>query len=79
MTELEKAANEFAGVNYDCEDEGDSFYHMIQKEAFIAGAEWAINKICEYLRREYEDIGIRYVRGGNVEEEIEELRKFVEE
>lgn len=47
--------------------------------AFEAGWDAAINKACEFLRREYEDIGIRYIRGGNVEEEIEELRKFVEE
>lgn len=50
-----------------------------KRKCFIEGAKWAIDKACEYLRREYEDIGIRYVRGGNIEEEIEELRKFLEE
>ena len=38
--DLEEAANEYAGVNYDCETETDAFYHHVQKEAFIAGVKW---------------------------------------
>lgn len=39
--QIEKAAEEFAGINYDIEEEADSFYHHVQKEAFIAGAIYA--------------------------------------
>ena len=37
---LDKAAEEYACVNYDCETESDAFYHHIQIVAFKAGAEW---------------------------------------
>lgn len=39
--QIEQAAGEFAGVNYDCETEADAFYHAVQKEAFVAGAAYA--------------------------------------
>ena len=39
--QIEQAAENFAGVNYDIETESDSFYHYVQKEAFSAGAEWS--------------------------------------
>lgn len=56
---------------------------------FQLGAEWAdkhpkeglvdINKACEWLRTNYEDIGIRYIRGYKAEDEIESFKKAMEE
>ena len=41
--QLDEAAEEYAGVNYDCQDESNSFYNMVQVDAFKAGAEWQRN------------------------------------
>ena len=53
------------------------------EKAFKAGAEWQkeqiIDKACEWLRTNYEDIGIRYIRGHKVEDEIEAFKKAMEE
>ena len=73
--DLEEAANEYAGVNYDCETETDAFYHHVQKEAFIAGVKWqkkqmmkeAVDyKICNNLAAypviyyEVDHLGLKY-------------------
>lgn len=67
-----------AGANWQSKQDETLIEH-IELSAYSSGFRDAVDKVCEWLKREYEDIGIRYVRGGNVEEEIEELRKFVEE
>ena len=62
--DLEQAANDFAGINYDCESESDAFYHYIQTDAFIAGAEWqkeqmmkdAIDSEVKWCNHGYPDI-----------------------
>ena len=38
--QLDEAAEEYASVDYDCQDESNSFYNMVQVDAFKAGAEW---------------------------------------
>ena len=38
-----------------------------------------VDKACEWLRTNYEDIGIRYIRGHKVEDEIESFKKAMEE
>lgn len=37
---VDVVAEDYAGVNYDCETETDAFYRRIEIEAFKAGAEW---------------------------------------
>lgn len=37
-----------------------------------------MKKACEYLEREYEDVGIRYIRGVSVDEEIELFKQYIE-
>lgn len=37
-----------------------------------------MKKAREYLEREYEDIGIRYIRGVSVDEEIELFKQYIE-
>jgi hypothetical protein len=36
-----------------------------------------IKKACEYLEREYEDIGVRYIRGIDVSDEIELFKEYM--
>lgn len=36
-----------------------------------------IKKACEYLKREYEDIGVRYIRGIDVNDEIELFKEYM--
>lgn len=37
-----------------------------------------MKKACEYLEQEHEDIGIRYIRGVSVDEEIELFKQYIE-
>jgi len=39
----------------------------------------AVDKVCEYLKANYEDIGIRYIRGYKIDNEIEIFKKYMEE
>lgn len=59
--DLEEAADEYAGVNYDCETEADAFYHHIETESFKAGAEWQktqmMKEAVEGYVNYYEDSG----------------------
>lgn len=36
-----------------------------------------MKKACEYLKQEHEDIGIRYIRGVSVDEEIELFKEYM--
>ena len=71
---LREAANGYA---FDLE-EGDL---NTNRDTFIAGAEWAINKACEFLksyRRDYPDC-TGYVAGIIDDETIEDFKKYMEE
>ena len=58
-------------------------YNLQWRQYWLEGAEWAdktmIEKACKWLRTNYEDIGIRYIRGHKVEDEIESFKKFMKE
>ena len=58
-------------------------YNLQWRQYWLEGAEWAdktmIEKACKWLRTNYEDIGIRYIRGHKVEDEIESFKKAMEE
>ena len=58
-------------------------YTLQWRQYWLEGAEWAdktmIEKACKWLRTNYEDIGIRYIRGHKVEDEIESFKKEMEE
>ena len=60
---------------------GDSYTitHKREREAFVKGWHKAVEFACEWLRTNYEDIGIRYIRGYKVEDEIESFKKAMEE
>ena len=36
-----------------------------------------MKKACEYLKQEHEDVGIRYIRGVSVDEEIELFKEYM--
>lgn len=75
MTELEKNAEKLAY----------KWWHSVDKEfvgvidAYVQGYKDAFNKAYKYFKANYEDIGIRYLRGHEVEDEIEIFKKFMEE
>ena len=54
---------------------------------FVAGAEWAdkhpdkaawLDKACKWLEREYEEIGVRWMRGDDAQDIVENFRKAME-
>ena len=51
-------------------------------DAYYQGAEYgyklAVEKAVEWLSKEYENIGIRYIRGCSPTDEIEQLKKAME-
>ena len=47
---MDEAAEEYAGVNYDCETETDAFYHHIETEAFKAGSDFGAKKMLAKLK-----------------------------
>lgn len=61
-------------VNYD----EKAMLHVLNK-GHEQGWKDAIEKACEYLKTSHEDIGIRYIRGHEVEDEIEIFKKYMEE
>lgn len=86
--QIEQAAEDFAGINYDVETESDSFYHHVQKESFMTGAEWAdktiVDNICEWLNNnlteenylEFDEDGFLSINKENI---INDIRKIKEE
>ena len=53
------------------------------EDVFIAGAEWMyeemIEKFCKWFKRDYEDIGIRYIRGYEAEDYFDDIKQAMEE
>jgi hypothetical protein len=50
-----------------------------QMDGWELGYKDAVDKVCEYLKANYEDIGIRYIRGYKIDNEIEIFKKYMEE
>ena len=49
------------------------------EDAFIKGAEVAIDKACSWLEREFENIGIRWMRGDSAQDLVEQFKKAMEQ
>lgn len=47
-------------------------------DIFDAGADAAIDKASQWLQENYEDIGIRYIRGYTVDDFVEQFKKAMQ-
>ena len=56
---------------------GGELLHVLNK-GHEQGWKDAVEKACEYLKTSHEDIGIRYIRGHEVEDEIEIFKNYME-
>ena len=73
----------------------DNYVECAFSKGFKAGAEWdwpnetldvykqgykdAVEKACKWLKSEYENIGIRYIRGCSSSDEVENFKKAMED
>ena len=49
------------------------------RKAVEIAKEEVIEKVCKYLKRNYEDIGIRWMRGYEADDLVEALKNYLEE
>lgn len=48
-------------------------------DIFDAGADAAIDKASQWLQENYEDLGIRYIRGYTVDDFVEQFKKAMQD
>lgn len=81
------ALNDVSNIDEEYADNKDYIGGYV--EGFESGAEWSdenpneglvsIDKVCEWLRTNHDEIYLRYVRGYNADDEIEIFKKAMEE
>lgn len=85
MTNAEKAGFEAYPENISYSTIGDVMYdyNAEKRRVYVAGYEQgykdAINKACEYLQTNYVEMWLRYIRGHEVEDEIELFKQAMED
>lgn len=68
--------------SYAFDNDGFGYDLNTCEDIFTDGAEWMeeqmIEKFCKWFKREYEDIGIRYIRGYEAEDYFDDIKQAME-